>query len=222
MSETKRRRGRPKGSGIDDNARLLQVAALLRDDPDLKPTTAIRALGVKDPSAIRRLRDKFNAARGQLTKSPGAPLPSAAPVPIHGVRAESAPRTRAARHLAPVRRSVPALPQVAPIQRLASAVSPAAPEQRIALREPEFVPPREELPFFSALRTREFQEGSAWVTAWCGLGLQAVTSAVAAQVEFTKHVVRLPPMTAALRHHLALSELAFALYASGARAAAAR
>ena len=57
MPEIKPRRGRPKGSGIDDRSRLRQLASLLRDKPDLKPTTAIRALGIKDPSAIRRLRD---------------------------------------------------------------------------------------------------------------------------------------------------------------------
>ena len=72
-------------------------------------------------------------------------------------------------------------------------------------------------------RSREYDgAGGEWMTAWCGFGLQAMTSAVAAQVEFTQQVVRLPTMTAALRHHLALSELAFALYASGARVAAAR
>lgn len=59
MSTTKTRRGRPKGTGIDDLAPLLQIAALMADNPDLKPTTAIRRLGITEPSVIRRLRDKF-------------------------------------------------------------------------------------------------------------------------------------------------------------------
>lgn len=59
MSTTKTRRGRPKGTGIDDRAPLIQIAALMADDPDLKPTTAIRRLGITEPSVIRRLRDKF-------------------------------------------------------------------------------------------------------------------------------------------------------------------
>lgn len=59
MSTKKTRRGRPKGSGIDDSAPLLQIAALMAEDPDLKPTTAIRRLGISEPSTIRRLRDKF-------------------------------------------------------------------------------------------------------------------------------------------------------------------
>ena len=75
MPEIKPRRGRPKGSGIDDRSRLRQLASLLRDKPDLKPTTAIRALGIKDPSAIRRLRDKFHLCRSELMIEIGQPAP---------------------------------------------------------------------------------------------------------------------------------------------------
>jgi hypothetical protein len=59
MLHTPGRRGRPKGTGIDDNERLAQLDALLRIHPDLRPTTAIRQMGYSDPSAIRRLRDKY-------------------------------------------------------------------------------------------------------------------------------------------------------------------
>jgi hypothetical protein len=59
MLHTPVRRGRPKGTGIDDNKRLAQLAELLRIRPDLRPTTAIRQMGYSDPSAIRRLRDKY-------------------------------------------------------------------------------------------------------------------------------------------------------------------
>jgi len=59
MLHTPIRRGRPKGTGIDDNQRLAQLAELLRIRPDLRPTTAIRQMGYSDPSAIRRLRDKY-------------------------------------------------------------------------------------------------------------------------------------------------------------------
>lgn len=55
------RRGRPRGSGLDDRAQLRQIAELLEADPNLKPTTAIKAIGVSDPSTIRRLRDKLKA-----------------------------------------------------------------------------------------------------------------------------------------------------------------
>jgi len=60
MSDKRRqRRGRPKGSGIDDWKRLLEIAEAMERDPKLRVTTAIKQLGFNDPSIIRRLRDKF-------------------------------------------------------------------------------------------------------------------------------------------------------------------
>jgi hypothetical protein len=53
------RRGRPRGSGLDDRVSLRAIADLLEADPALKPTTAIKRIGVTDPSTIRRLRDKL-------------------------------------------------------------------------------------------------------------------------------------------------------------------
>ncbi|MCP4781081.1 MAG: hypothetical protein GY877_10160 [Hyphomicrobium sp.] len=61
MASATARQGRPKGSGIDDSQQLARVAALLAANPILKPTTAIRSLGIEDPSLIRRLRDKYRA-----------------------------------------------------------------------------------------------------------------------------------------------------------------
>lgn len=66
MLETVSRRGRPKGSGIDDSERLAAIANLLTAHPELKPTTAIKSLGISDPSTIRRLRDKFAEVRNGL------------------------------------------------------------------------------------------------------------------------------------------------------------
>ena len=59
MMQVKSRRGRPKGTGIDDSDRIARLAEMLRVRPELKPTTAIRIMGFADPSAIRRLRDKY-------------------------------------------------------------------------------------------------------------------------------------------------------------------
>jgi hypothetical protein len=59
MVEAKSRRGRPVGTGIDDSDRIARLAELLKLQPELKPTTAIRCMGYTDPSAIRRLRDKY-------------------------------------------------------------------------------------------------------------------------------------------------------------------
>jgi hypothetical protein len=60
------RYGRPKGTGLDDRQQLETLAALLAANPKLKPTTAIRSLGVDDPSVIRRLREKFRVEQSTL------------------------------------------------------------------------------------------------------------------------------------------------------------
>lgn len=73
MSAERNRRGRPKGTGIDDRMQLQRVAALMAGDPDLKPTTAIKSIGVNDPSIIRRLRDKFHEARHELMADVATP-----------------------------------------------------------------------------------------------------------------------------------------------------
>ena len=74
MPSATSRRGRPKGSGLDDRALLRRIEALLDADPALKPTTAIKALGSSDPSTIRRLRDKLKAG---ADAAPPPPLPAA-------------------------------------------------------------------------------------------------------------------------------------------------
>lgn len=61
------RRGRPRGSGLDDRVSLRAIADLLEADPELKPTTAIKRIGVTDPSTIRRLRDKLRQNEAEAT-----------------------------------------------------------------------------------------------------------------------------------------------------------
>lgn len=77
------RRGRPRGSGLDDRVQLQRIAQLLEADPALKPTTAIKAIGVSDPSTIRRLRDKLKT--DHIRES--APVASQ-PTPARGRSAE--------------------------------------------------------------------------------------------------------------------------------------
>lgn len=60
MSETtKRLRGRPAGTGIDDRLWLDRIAHMISTAPQIAPTTAIRSLGIDNPSTIRRLREKL-------------------------------------------------------------------------------------------------------------------------------------------------------------------
>ncbi len=88
MLEARGRRGRPKGTGIDDSDRIARLAELLRIQPELRPTTAIRAMGIIDPSIVRRIRDKYKIymrTTAQLSVSgtpiqPQRPRQPAAPV----------------------------------------------------------------------------------------------------------------------------------------------
>ena len=54
------RRGRPKGTGIDDNDRIARLDELLRVHPELRPTTAIRLMGlfkpIGDPPTARQVQ----------------------------------------------------------------------------------------------------------------------------------------------------------------------
>ncbi len=81
MHHTPVRRGRPKGTGIDDSDRIARLDELLRVHPELRPTTAIRLMGFSNPSAIRRLRDKYKVfmlkTRIELTKELRGTAPAA-------------------------------------------------------------------------------------------------------------------------------------------------
>jgi hypothetical protein len=92
------RYGRPKGSGLNDRQQLESVAALLAANPKLKPTTAIRSLGVEDPSTIRRLREKFRAEQATLMADarPSSPASGAhsnenTPTPLRSIAQRSSP-----------------------------------------------------------------------------------------------------------------------------------
>ena len=105
MPATQVRYGRPKGTSLDDRQQLQSIAALLAADPKLKPTTAIKALGVADPSTVRRLRDKFRVEQASLmadarrvSNENTPPVPRALPI-------EAVPM--------PTRNTAPALPGAA-------------------------------------------------------------------------------------------------------------
>jgi hypothetical protein len=73
MAQKTALRGRPKGSGVDDASALAAVAELIASNPGMKPTTAIKALGITNPSAVRRLRDKYQQrVAPQMKASPPA------------------------------------------------------------------------------------------------------------------------------------------------------
>ncbi len=84
MTVERARRGRPKGSGLDDHVHLDAIRRVLAANTGMRPTTAIKAIGISDPSTIRRLRDKlrFAAAPQQprRTSSRGARPPQREPL----------------------------------------------------------------------------------------------------------------------------------------------
>jgi hypothetical protein len=56
----KRGRGRPVGTGIDDEPALARIADMIVANPSLRPTTAIkRVLDKPEPSIVRRLQVKW-------------------------------------------------------------------------------------------------------------------------------------------------------------------
>lgn len=157
MSDARNRRGRPKGTGIDDRGHLQRIAAMLASDPELKPTTAIKSLGVTDPSIIRRLRDKFHETRLELMADVGdtpsaAAMSAAKAAPVQvALKAAAQENGRAipARIGESVRKAAsPAAPapMPAPVPAPAVASAPktvAAPKLAAKAPEPQASPKRE-------------------------------------------------------------------------------
>lgn len=188
MSQTRPQRGRPKGTGLDDHARLMAVAELIAKNPELKPTTAIKSTGVSDPSTIRRLRDKFHVIKDELAAELNAP----------------APRAVAARaRTAATKVSLPAKSKAAAPPKTVSA-TPAL-ETPVARTEPA---PAASMAHATPAPTTA--DAAQWLALWYSLGLQSMTSAVGLQISFLEKVMRMPQVATALRGQLALNEMAVA------------
>ena len=100
MASAAARKGRPKGSGIDDSQQLARIAALLAADPKLRPTTAIRLLGIEEPSVIRRLRDKYRAHQAAMQEAARSQSPPKGK-PTVAARRDEEPRRRSRSHAPP-------------------------------------------------------------------------------------------------------------------------
>lgn len=190
MSLHSTRRGRPKGSGIDDQKLLSDMAAMIAAKPDLKPTTAIKALGVTDPSAIRRLRDKFHQFSTELTAAQSAP---AAAKSAGDAAATTAVNTTSTHRClaAEITRSSDALSALP--QSTAAAIAPAETAPAAPAASGHYPSP---IDLFAI---------------WCGMGLDVITTAMATQAAMTRNLTRLPHVDMVLRQHLAINEMAMAL-----------
>ena len=76
MAQKTAARGRPKGTGLDDAGPLAAMAEMIAASPGMKPTTAIKALGITDPSTVRRLRDKYQLRHAPRDAAPAQPSTS--------------------------------------------------------------------------------------------------------------------------------------------------
>ncbi|APX67933.1 hypothetical protein AV944_18110 (plasmid) [Sphingomonas sp. LK11] len=93
MSSTKRNRGRPLGTGLDDSPALGKVADMLAVAPSLKPTTAFkRALDKPTETAVRRLQGKWKD-EGAKYLADAKVRRAAVPAPARRSSAPYSPRT---------------------------------------------------------------------------------------------------------------------------------
>lgn len=100
-----RRRGRPKGTGINDTAILGRINALMAANAALKPTTAIKQAGVTDPSIVRRLREKLKP------NTSDTPLPGS--ITTSSSRQRTTPRQKPATSVVLKKQSAARLPSAA-------------------------------------------------------------------------------------------------------------
>jgi hypothetical protein len=182
MQTASARYGRPKGTGLDDRKRLESIATALVADPKLKPTTAIRALGIDDPSTIRRLRDKFNLEYGKLM----------------------AEARRAARaKTSGTQREVAKLAQLAQ-SRIESTIEPVIKPRAIADAPPA--------PKSSPLPSLSIVPQSSLLVGCFDLGVCALSTAVQGQSILADYWLSLPAVSIAMRGQLTLNAVAVAMY----------
>ena len=93
MNSTKRNRGRPRGTGLDDSPMLKKMADLLAADPKLKPTRAIkRVLEQPGETNVRRLQGKWKDDGARYLADAQARR-AAVPVPARQLSAPQSLRT---------------------------------------------------------------------------------------------------------------------------------
>lgn len=178
MTAAKLQRGRPKGSGINDQQKLDEIARLMSADPRMKPTTAIKAIGVTDPSTIRRLRDKFHVAQPDLNSNLQSGHTSAA--------VQSTPRVAALKHSDPIK---------------VEAVKPAEPRRVFTASATETVG------FAPGLQTRPEKSDPVPVAALLfGFGLNAAAAIFEQQMKIADSVMHLPQVRDLIRSQIAFTE----------------
>jgi hypothetical protein len=88
------KRGRPKGTGINDRETLLKIAHLIAGNPNMKRTTAIKQVGITNPSVVRRLRDKYQEQEHSLLAEVAATTARTRPAAEASAKAEPAKKAK--------------------------------------------------------------------------------------------------------------------------------
>ncbi|MEQ1697791.1 MAG: hypothetical protein ABL901_18320 [Hyphomicrobiaceae bacterium] len=224
MTPHKAGRGRPKGTGLNDAAQLRAIAGLMATNPDLKPTTAIKTLGITDPSVIRRLRDKFSSVEGELIAEIAPQLPLgevsavaalvAVPAPVKEAAPASMEAVPAAAALVALQivaaqaEAARPVPRAVPLAGVRSErkIQPAkAVEVQKAPFVPTPVPPRPERPRHFPLPS---QTG---LSDLMGMGLSLYALSVEAQFAVVGLMFQWPPLSAVLKSQVAFTEVAVAM-----------
>lgn len=182
MTAAHARRGRPKGSGINDEQRLVEMSRLINADKRMKPTTAIKAIGITDPSAIRRLRDKYNTQHGDRY-----------PTTANQYRAgPTAPRT-----------STPA--RATPLN-IADPIRRATPEPAVPSKSAR-ADPAQTSGLAAALPMKAASTNQTPIAALLfGFGLNAATALFEQQMMLAQSVMTLPPIRELFRRQIAFTE----------------
>lgn len=209
MSENKLGRGRPKGSGLNDSAQLAAIQKLLAADPALKPTTAIKKVGVTDPSAVRRLRDKLNASRAEAGDTNTRSIPPdviATEVALQSGKTHSRPAVQPC--------AMPASPAIKAKTTKAKA-APAAVSDPVR-PEPASSPKQATELATAVAAANDTAPSPDWLAYLGSIGLTAFAASFEFQLAFFGQALRLPPVSVALKQQLLLNEmtLAFCLPAS--------
>lgn len=219
MTPSKAGRGRPKGTGLNDAAQLRAIANLMATNPDLKTTTAIKTLGITDPSVIRRLRDKFSAVESQLVAEIAPRLPFDAPMDNAIVpAAPSDDSVIVAPGVMHAANGNPASPDRAHCARVVPLSSARAerrtePVRAVALPEPEIpaLAVAEEVST-RPQRPRHFPLPSETKLGdWLGMSLSLYALGVEAQFAVAGLMFQWPPVAAVLKSQVAFTEVAVAM-----------
>jgi hypothetical protein len=219
---TSGKRGRPPGTGKNDTDRLLKIAALMAADPALKPTTAIKQIGETDPSAIRRLRDKYNEQHALLTSqmagtvaTPPAvrqamvpatgPTALVTPPTIELVIADDSPTPRVTQPvtlmaLSPKAAS-PTITQLVP-------VAPPAPARQAVATEFDFEP---------LFKPAPVQDPFMVLGKWFGNGIETAAVLFEQQMMFAQTMLKATPVKAMWRQQIVATEYLLMLSGPGQR-----